>query len=184
MILILYTVPVSYFIKLLSFSDSDERPKSNMLHVLAILFNYIFVLFTLQSGCEDWLSLTDLFTACILIINQSQTTTTVFSLIYKKFNFKEIIWRSKRNEKLVWSWSMLMEVEVDGEVSTVQATQSDQEGLQWSVLTPVRRTNFLPSQCSAQTWILNLKGTLGQCCVHSIVVSRTRPAPSPVTMKS
>ena len=79
-----------------------------------------------------------------------------------------------------WRWRWMVKYPL----STVQATQSDQEGLQWSVLTPVRRTNFLPSQCSAQTWILNLKGTLGQCCVHSIVVSRTRPAPSPVTMIS
>ena len=77
MILILYTVLVSYFIKILSFSDSDERLKLKSLHdwawaVPSILFNYIFVLFTLQSVCEGWLSLTDLSTAWISIINLIQ----------------------------------------------------------------------------------------------------------------
>ena len=111
MIPILYAVPVSYFIMLLSFSDSDERLELNRLHdrpspVHPILFNYIFVLFTLQSVCQGWLSQTDLLTACILIINQSQTTTTVFLVLSLNIcsselnNLKKEV--SKSGEKLLW----------------------------------------------------------------------------------
>ena len=103
MILILYTVPLSYFIKLLSFPDSeDERLKLKRLHdppsaVPPIVFNYIFVLFTLQSVCQGWLSETDLFTACILIINQSHTRGHTFQSHFLR-NFFSIEWNNFKKE--------------------------------------------------------------------------------------